>query len=73
MTTPEALTRTLGERLTKLRRVHGIHQNQAADLIGVSRRSVARYESDAYMPPSTVLRAYAYTFDVPLEWIIDGP
>lgn len=71
MTDIQALQRTLGERLVKIRTRHGMTQQQMADKLGIGKRNLVRYENDQIDPPLDVLKRYATTFDVPLAWIIE--
>ncbi|MBQ2996260.1 MAG: helix-turn-helix transcriptional regulator, partial [Oscillibacter sp.] len=41
---------TLGERLTALRKEKGMSQDALAGILGVSRQSVSKWETDASIP-----------------------
>lgn len=71
MMTQETLKRTLGERLEKARKVNGWDQTDLAQRLGISRRSVTRYETDLKVPSLAVLIAWANVCDVPYSWLID--
>lgn len=71
MMTQETLKRTLGERLEKARKVNGWDQTDLAQRLGISRRSVTRYETDLKVPSLAVLIAWAKVCDVPYSWLID--
>ena len=75
MTDMQALQRTLGERLVKIRTVRGMTQQQMADALGIGKRNLVRYENDQADPPLAVLKRYASAFDVPMSWIVEegGP
>lgn len=62
--------RTLGERLAKIRRVRDRTQQATGRMLGVSRKSVMRWEADLRRPADSILERYAAVFDVPLDWII---
>jgi len=69
MTNQETLKRTLGERLAKARRINGWSQAQVSAKLGISRRSITRYEDDATVPSTAILIAWANICDVPFEWL----
>ena len=41
---------SLGERLTKLRKEHGLSQEEVADKLNVTRQTVSKWETDASLP-----------------------
>lgn len=69
MTNQETLKRTLGERLAKARRINGWSQAEVSAKLGISRRSITRYEDDATVPSLAILIAWANICDVPFEWL----
>lgn len=62
---------SLGDRLRKAREVANLSQQELADEIGVSRRSIVRYESAAKAPKSVTL-LYAMRTGVPAAWLLTG-
>lgn len=71
MADTRALSRTLGERLAKARKVTGMTQEQIAHELGISVKSVRRYEDDTHTPKRQTVIAWANITDVPLAWLID--
>lgn len=63
---------TLGDRLRKAREAAGLSQTELADLAGISRRSISKYESDDARPKRPQLIAWAMATGVPLSWLQDG-
>lgn len=63
---------TAGDRLRKAREQAGFQQQELADLIDVSRRSVSSYESDVSQPRRPVLLSWAMATGVPMAWLKDG-
>ena len=63
---------TLGDRLTKARKGAGLDQVDIAELLGVSRKSVMRYEADETMPNRAVRLAWAMATGVSPAWIETG-
>jgi transcriptional regulator with XRE-family HTH domain len=66
-------TWTLGERLAKARRHAGLDDQEAfARVLGISRRTVSRYETGLARPNRRTLMAWARVCQVPLEWLDDA-
>ena len=63
---------TFQERLYQLRRERGLSQENLADLLGVTRQAVQKWESGASRPDLDNLTALARQFDVSLDWLISG-
>lgn len=63
---------TLADRLRKSREHAGLHQQQLADEIGVSRRSIGKYEDGITTPRRPVLIAWALRCGVNWEWLTTG-
>ena len=62
----------IGLFLKDLRKEKGITQEELAQLIGVSSRSVSRWETGSNMPDISLLSAIADYYDVDVREIIDG-
>jgi transcriptional regulator with XRE-family HTH domain len=60
---------TLGDRLTKARNDAGISQEQMADLVGCSRRTIVRYENGQSDVPRGVVLAYCVSTWTKLSWL----
>lgn len=60
---------TIGDRLRKAREHAGLTQSAAARTLGVSRQSVARYESGDRQPPLPVVMAWALVMGVDMAWL----
>ena len=63
---------TLGDRLRKAREYAGLHQQQLADEIGISRRSVSAYESSDTPPRRPVMLSWSLVTGVSLTWLQTG-
>jgi transcriptional regulator with XRE-family HTH domain len=61
----------IGDRLRKAREVADVSQEDMAEQIGVSRRSIVRYERGGAVPKSALL-LYSLRTGVPIEWLKDG-
>lgn len=62
----------IGRFLKKLRNEKGLTQEQFAEIIGTSNRSVSRWENGVNMPDFDLLIQIAEYFDVHIEEILDG-
>lgn len=62
---------TLGERLIATRKEQGMSQQEVADLIHVSSRSMQAYESDDVVP-YRYLRELSEVLEKPMGWILHG-
>jgi transcriptional regulator with XRE-family HTH domain len=62
---------TRGHRLQAARRDAGISGDRMAELLGCSRRTITRYESDDSAPPAVVI-AYAVATEANLGWLQTG-
>jgi transcriptional regulator with XRE-family HTH domain len=62
---------TRGDRLRKAREIMGLDRSQFADLIGIHRDSVARYEKGTKVRP-IVLRAWSEVTGVDRAWLEHG-
>lgn len=64
--------RTIGEFLAILRKSRGYTQQQAADLLGVSNRTVSAWETDRAYPDITILPEIAALYGTTADEIIRG-
>ena len=61
-----------GNFLKELRKEKGFTQEQVAEKLGVSARTISRWETAAYMPDISMLVDIAEMYDVDVREIIDG-
>ena len=62
----------IGQFLRELRTEQKLTQEQFAEIIGVTNRSISRWENGVNMPDFDVLIQIAEYFDVGIEEILDG-
>ena len=62
----------IGNFLRELRKNRGFTQEQAAEKLGISSRTISRWETGAYMPDISMLVDIAELYDVDIREIIDG-
>lgn len=60
------------QRLFELRKRAGLSQEELANLVGVTRQAVQKWESGASRPDMDNLSALARYFNVTLDWLITG-
>jgi transcriptional regulator with XRE-family HTH domain len=64
-----APTITLGMRLSVARKSAGIGADDLAQRLGITPRTVSRYENDKTPVPMAILYAYQDICAVPIEWL----
>ena len=62
----------IANRIQKLRKQKGISQEQLADVVGVSRQAVSKWESDQNVPDVDKIIALSEYFDVTTDYILKG-
>lgn len=62
----------LNERLARLRKEHGLSQNDLADQLKVSRQAVSRWEQGLAMPSSDNLIYLSKLYGITLDELIHG-
>ena len=62
----------IGNFLKELRKEKNLTQEQVADKLGVSGRTISRWETGAYMPDISLIVDIAEMYDVNVRDIIDG-
>ena len=65
-------TRKIGEFLKRLRKEKGLTQEQLAEILLVSGRTVSRWETGTNMPDLSILIQIAEFYDVDVKEILDG-
>ena len=58
------------ENLRILRESRGYTQQQLADLVGVSRKSIQKYETSKYEPDIKLIIRFADVFDVSVDYLV---
>lgn len=61
---------TFGEKLTKLRKEHNYTQEQLAEVLGVSRQSISKWESDLAYPETEKLIRIGELFDCSMDYLL---
>lgn len=61
---------TLGEKLSKLRKEYNYTQEQLADILGVSRQSISKWESDIAYPETDKLIELGKLFDCSVDYLL---
>ena len=64
---------TLGNKLSKLRKENNYTQEQLADILGVSRQAISKWESDAAYPETEKLLRLGELYDCSMDYLLkDG-
>ena len=64
---------TFGEKLSKARKENNYTQEQLADILGVSRQSISKWESDVTYPETDKLIRLSELFHCSLDYLLkDG-
>ena len=61
---------TLGEKLSKLRKEYNYTQEQLADILGVSRQSISKWESDIAYPETDKLIKLGKLFECSMDYLL---
>lgn len=61
---------TTGEKLAKLRREHNYTQEQLAEIIGVSRQSISKWESDGAFPETEKLIQLSRMYNCSIDYLL---
>lgn len=61
---------TLGEKLSKLRKEYNYTQEQLADILGVSRQSISKWESDISYPETDKLIELGKLFECSMDYLL---
>lgn len=63
---------SIGERIMTLRKEHNLSQNQLAQVLGVSRQAVSKWENDQTSPDTVKLIQLAQLLDTEVEYLATG-
>ncbi len=63
---------TKGQRIQKLRQDNALSQEAFANVLGVSRQSVSKWEQDKSFPDTDKLELMCKSFGVSCDWLILG-
>ncbi len=61
---------TLGEKITKQRKLQNLTQEQLAEILGVSRQSISKWESDIAYPETEKLIRLGSLFDCSMDYLL---
>ena len=62
----------IGQFIAELRKEHGYTQEQLGDKIGVTNKTISRWETGMYLPPADTLLMISELFDVSINEILSG-
>ncbi len=62
----------IGKFISELRKEHGLTQEQLGEIIGVTNKTVSRWETGVYLPPADALLVMSEKFGVSINEILSG-
>lgn len=62
----------IGKFIMKLRKENGLTQEQLGEKIGVTNKTISRWETGTYLPPAEMLLALSELFNVSINEILSG-
>lgn len=62
----------IGKFIAELRKEQGLTQEQFGEQIGVSNKTVSRWETGTYLPPADALLAMSEMYDISINEILSG-
>ena len=62
----------IGNFLSTLRKEHNLTQAELGDKIGVTNKTISRWENGNYLPPVEMLQILSNTFEVSINEILNG-
>lgn len=62
----------IGKFIAELRKQQGLTQEQLGEKVGVTNKTVSRWETGVYLPPADALLALSETFGVTINEILSG-
>ena len=61
-----------GMFIAQLRKARGLSQEQLGGIIGVTNKTISRWETGTYLPPAEMLLALSELFDVSINELLSG-
>ena len=62
----------IGRFIAQLRKEHNLSQERLGELIGVTNKTVSRWETGTYLPPAEMLLSMSKLFDVSINELLSG-
>ena len=62
----------IGNFLSTLRKEHNLTQAELGEKIGVTNKTISRWENGNYLPPVEMLQILSNTFEVSINEILNG-
>ena len=62
----------IGKFIAELRKENGLTQEQLGDKIGVTNKTISRWETGTYLPPADAMLAMGEVFNVSVNEILSG-
>lgn len=62
----------MGRRIARLRKERALSQAQLGEMLGVSNKTISRWETGVYLPPADMLLALSEIFEISIHELING-
>lgn len=62
----------IGKFIARLRKERGLSQEQLGAIIGVTNKTISRWETGTYLPPAEMLMSMSKLFDVSINELLSG-
>ncbi len=62
----------IGKFIAQLRKERGLSQEQLGEIIGVTNKTISRWETGTYLPPAEMLISMSELFDVSINELLSG-
>ena len=63
-------TTSFGQNLKKMRKQHGVTQGELANIVGIEKSSVSKYETANVIPSIDILKKIASVFNVSVDYLL---
>ena len=62
----------IGKFIAQLRKEHELSQEKLGEIIGVTNKTISRWETGTYLPPAEMLLSMSKLFDVSINELLSG-
>ena len=62
----------IGKFIAQLRKEHGFSQEKLGEILGVTNKTISRWETGTYLPPAEMLLSMSNLFDISINELLTG-
>ena len=62
----------IGKFIAQLRKEHGFSQEKLGEMLGVTNKTISRWETGTYLPSAEMLLSMSKLFDVSINELLSG-